>query len=42
MFKFNSKTGEFLKIHRKGYIETFFRLSQGLDYYRKQVQLYGK
>jgi len=42
MFQFNSKTGEFLTIHPKGYLETFFRPSQGMDYYLKQVQLYGK
>ena len=41
-FRFNTKTGEFLTIHPKGHIETFFRPKQGIDYYLKQVQLYGK
>ena len=41
-FRFNTKTGELLTIHPSGYIETFFRPEQGLDYYLKQVQLYGK
>ena len=41
IFKFNSNTGEFLTIHPNGHIETFFRPEQGLDYYLKQVQIYG-
>jgi len=41
-FRFNTKTGEFLTIHPKGHIETFSRPEQGVDYYLKQVQLYGK
>ncbi|UGU17896.1 hypothetical protein LS482_08445 [Sinomicrobium kalidii] len=40
-FRFNSRTGEFLTTHPNGHIETFFRPKQGLDYYLKQVQLYG-
>ncbi|WP_257667161.1 hypothetical protein [Parapedobacter tibetensis] len=40
-FRFNSKTGEFLTTHPKGHIETFFRPTNGMDYYLKQVQLYG-
>lgn len=40
-FRFNSATGEFLTTHPNGYIETFFRPTGGMDYYLKQVQLYG-
>lgn len=40
-FKYNRATGEFLTIHPKGYIETFFRPKAGMDYYLKQLQLYG-
>ena len=40
-FRFNSRTGEFLTTKPSGTIETFFRPKQGLDYYLKQVQLYG-
>ncbi|SFB86386.1 hypothetical protein SAMN05421780_101804 [Flexibacter flexilis DSM 6793] len=41
VFRFNSATGEFLTSHPNGYIETFFRPKAGLEYYLKQVQLYG-
>jgi RHS repeat-associated protein len=40
-FRFNTRTGEFLTTHPNGTIQTFFRPKQGLDYYLKQVQLYG-
>lgn len=40
-FKYNKTTGEFLTTHPKGYIETFFRPKAGMDYYLKQLQLYG-
>ncbi len=40
-FRFNSQTGEFLTMHPRGYIETFFRPKQGLNYYLKQLQRYG-
>lgn len=42
VFKFNSQTGEFLTIHPKGHIETFFRPTKGMDYYLKQLQTYGQ
>ncbi|CAA7195192.1 hypothetical protein [Chryseobacterium potabilaquae] len=41
-FKYNKATGEFLTIHPKGYIETFFRPKGGMNYYLKQLQLYGQ
>jgi hypothetical protein len=41
-FRFNSATGEFLTTHPKDYIETFFRPKGGINYYLKQVELYGK
>ena len=41
-FRFNKATGEFLTTHPNGYIETFFRPKGGLDYYLKQLQLYGQ
>jgi hypothetical protein len=41
IFRFNSKTGEFLTTHPQGHIETFFRPTNGMDYYLKQVQMYG-
>jgi len=42
VFKFNSQTGEFLTVHPKGHIETFFRPTKGMDYYVKQLQTYGQ
>jgi RHS repeat-associated protein len=41
-FRFNSKTGEFLTTHPQGHIETFFRPTNGMDYYLKQLMLYGQ
>lgn len=41
-FRFNSKTGEFLTTHPSGYIETFFRPTNGMKYYLKQVEKYGQ
>lgn len=41
-FRFNSKTREFLTTHPNGHIETFFRPTNDMDYYLKQIKLYGQ
>jgi len=40
-FRFNTFTGEFLTVHPKGYIQTFFRPTNGMDYYLGQIAKYG-
>lgn len=42
IFRFNNATGEFVTKNPNGYIETFFRPTEGLTYYLKQVKLYGE
>jgi hypothetical protein len=41
LFRFNKQTGEFLARHALDYVVTLFRPKEGLNYYLKQLELYG-